>query len=80
MGNLSLVFHVMSLFLLAALVLWVLRLQTMLKVWRDWAVRGMTGVSLWESRFVCFGNFLAQLALISRPIFRLIRSRQRVYA
>ena len=40
MGNLSLVFHVTSLFLLAALVLWVLRLQTMLKVWRDWAVRG----------------------------------------
>lgn len=40
MGNLSLVFHLMSLALLAIMILWVLRLQTMLKVWREWAVRG----------------------------------------
>lgn len=41
MGNLSLVFHLVSLVLLVLLVLWVLRLQTMLKVWRDWAVAGL---------------------------------------
>ena len=39
MGNLSLMFHIMSLVLLVAMILWVLRLQTMVKVWRDWAVR-----------------------------------------
>lgn len=36
MGNLSLVFHVASLVVLVGLTIWVLRLQVMLKLWRDW--------------------------------------------
>jgi hypothetical protein len=36
MGNISMGFHFGSLLVLIVLIVWVLRLQVMLKVWRDW--------------------------------------------
>jgi hypothetical protein len=38
MGELSLGFHLLSLFVLVGLVLWVLRLQVMIKTWREWSL------------------------------------------
>jgi hypothetical protein len=36
MGDLSIVFHVLSLLVLIGLVMWGLRLQMIVKTWRDW--------------------------------------------
>jgi hypothetical protein len=83
MGQLSIVFHIASLFGLIGLILWVLRLQLIVKTWRYWSLPvTMRGVFVAEPVralrvFACAvgAEFEAEVAVNALPPQKITLSR-----